>query len=202
MGGGVARGEYVRVGHFVPRFHGNGFCTGGIAGRVSAVNPHVVHGAAAHIPAHFPMIAVFIKGTWVRGLYAQRFNGTEGFCVRQGHDGLGIGLVVQPITDGEFDVVLATGVDNVLTLLRIHGHGLFTPHVLTSIGGNERKLSVGAGGGDHVNHVDLRVVRHLVHIVVVVYVVVLAAVLFLRGGDVLRVAGDNRSPFTMVGPLC
>src|SRR5690625_7029269 len=97
------------------------------------------------------MIAVFIKGTWVRGLYAQRFNGTEGFCVRQGHDGLGIGLVVQPITDGEFDVVLATGVDNVLTLLRIHGHGLFTPHVLTSIGGNERKLSVGAGGGDHVN---------------------------------------------------
>src|SRR5690625_7529429 len=109
--------------------NGDGLLAGGVASAVKSVTTHFVQGTAPHTVAHAPVIRRATFAAAVSGHRTNSFNGAIRPGSRQLHDRFRIGLVVQPVANGQFDLVFTAGADHVLSLLLVHGHGLFAPHV-------------------------------------------------------------------------
>ncbi len=73
--------------------------------------------------------------------------------------------------------------------------------MLPRIGANHRKLLMQTRGRHHINHINIRIIRDGVHVLVVVHIGVLDTVFFLPYRNLLRATGDNPAQLTVLGQL-
>ena len=106
------------------------------------------------------------------GIGLQAAQVTPRAIARETHHPLRVGFVLHAIADGKLHLVALAGVDHVLAFGRIHGHGLFAPHMLARRRRTQGELLVQVVGKDDIDHVDVGIVGDAIEIVVVVEVAV------------------------------
>src|SRR5690606_15343711 len=95
--------------------------------------------------------------------------------------------------------VLATRINDALTLVWRHRHRLLTPDMLLRARGSYGELSMNMVRRHDVNHVDVGIVYQLGHVVVAVNVLVLDAILRLPRGYLARCPRDDAHEPTVLG---
>jgi hypothetical protein len=127
------------------------------------------------------------------------FGLAENFLPRQLNAFLGIGVEAAAIADGQETIGRLAGVDHLLALLHGDFHRFFAQDMLVRLGRLEGQLGMERVGRDDINHVDVRVVRHLLHVFVVIDVLVGNVVLRLPFFGLVRVASDDAGQPAILG---
>ena len=105
----------------------------------------------------------------------------------------GIGFVLHTIAYRQLHAIFVTRIYDSLAFLAIHGHWLFTPHMLSGICGLYRKVLVCASRRYNVNNVNIVIIRNICHGAVRVHITVFNAVLLLPLRDLTLAPRDYPS---------
>jgi hypothetical protein len=110
-----------------------------------------------------------------------------------------VGLEVQPVADGQHAVCRLARVYHLPAFLRRHFHWLFAQNMLARLGSLDGMLGVQPVGRDHIDDIDVGIVRHFFHIAVIVDVLVGNVVLRLPAFRLGGRAGDDSGQLAEMG---